>query len=56
VKDISFFFVLQRGYSFSLEKYMADQGFFESGFLRLDGSARKDPHLGQSQKKACHRD
>jgi len=35
---------------------MADQGSFESGFLRLDGSAREDPHVRQSQKEACHRD
>jgi hypothetical protein len=35
---------------------MADQGSLESGFLRLDGSAREDPHLRQSKKKACHCD
>jgi hypothetical protein len=41
---------LQRDCSFPLKKYLADQGSFESGFLRLDDSARKDPFLGQSQK------
>jgi hypothetical protein len=35
---------------------MAVQGSLESGFLCLDGSAREDHHLGQSQKEACHRD
>jgi hypothetical protein len=35
---------------------MADQGSFESGFLRLDGSARENPHLGQSQKETRHCD
>jgi len=37
-------------------KYLADQSSLESGFLCLDGSAREDPHLGQSQKEACHCD
>jgi hypothetical protein len=37
-------------------KYLADQGCFESGFLRLDSSTREDPYLGQSQKEACHCD
>jgi len=39
-----------------LEKYLADQGSFDSGFLCLDGFAREDPHLGQSQKEGCYCD
>jgi hypothetical protein len=29
-----------------LEKYLADQGFLESGFFCLVGGAREDPYLG----------
>jgi hypothetical protein len=47
---------MKNGYPFSLEKYLADQGSLESGFLCLDGSAREDHHVGQPQEEACHSD
>jgi hypothetical protein len=37
-----------------LEKYLADQGSLESGFLHLGGSVREDAYLGQSKKVAYH--
>jgi hypothetical protein len=52
--DLSIRLLLAKRLFIFPEKYLADQGPRESGFLCLDGRAREDLHLGQSQKEACH--